>query len=454
MTKPDLFTETNRSTYCPEDNKLRLYVGRVPREEYEALRAEGWTSTPKQTCDFVAHWTPERRNTCESYAGIIEDEDMGPDERAADRAERFSGYRDKRENEAGGHADRYEAGPSAHGYQSQARAERAASRHDRIGTRAVDSWSKAEYWTSRTAGVISHALHVSSPDVRMGRIKTLETELRGLRARWAQACGPMSVGAAEWCLHLELRLAYENQMLEAQGGRLAHAEIVVGGKIGNKLIIRVNKSPVTGRVTSVDLLGPKVQGWAYQVRNIPGTEFAAYTFATERMHPDAYQPPTPESLAELAAFKGEKKAKAPVKDPCPLINPTDADAERLQAAINERQRASHIESHLRRYSRDYAEEFKPAAVLRITQAQYSAHSKGAYARIETRGVCRGAQFAPNCYNSREKIKAMGGLVCMVRRAYGGNANGYGFDQVIILTDKPQRPLPVAVWQALESEVTA
>jgi len=63
------------ATYSPEDNKLRLYVGRVPRDEYEKLRAEGWTSTPKQNCNFVAticdtlimndminDWKPETRS--------------------------------------------------------------------------------------------------------------------------------------------------------------------------------------------------------------------------------------------------------------------------------------------------------------------------------------------------------------------------------------------------------
>lgn len=169
---------TGRATYSPEDNKLRLYVGRVPRDEYERLRAEGWTSTPKQSCDFVATWTPTRRDTALEYAGIIEDEDMGPEERAADRAERFGGYRDKRLSEATGHADKYEAGPSAFGYQNAARAERKAARFDRIAGRACDAWSKAEYWQQRTAGVISHALYKSNPGVRMGRIKTLEAEQR------------------------------------------------------------------------------------------------------------------------------------------------------------------------------------------------------------------------------------------------------------------------------------
>ena len=44
---------TDYATYCPEDNKLRLYVGRVPRDEYLELRAGKWKSTPKQDCDFV-----------------------------------------------------------------------------------------------------------------------------------------------------------------------------------------------------------------------------------------------------------------------------------------------------------------------------------------------------------------------------------------------------------------
>ena len=54
MNKPELFDDSNSATYCPEDDKLRLYVGRVPRDEYEALRAEGWQSTAKQDCDFSA----------------------------------------------------------------------------------------------------------------------------------------------------------------------------------------------------------------------------------------------------------------------------------------------------------------------------------------------------------------------------------------------------------------
>ena len=137
--------EIGSATYCPEDNKLRLYVGRVPRDEYDALRSEGWTSTPKQNCDFVATWTPAREDTALCYSGgVLDDEDQSPEDRAADRAERFSGYRDKREGEALQLAENYDSGPAVHGYQSQALAERRAKRPDMVAGKAVNQWEKAE----------------------------------------------------------------------------------------------------------------------------------------------------------------------------------------------------------------------------------------------------------------------------------------------------------------------
>lgn len=422
---------TNRATYCPEDNKLRLYVGRVPRSEYEQLRADGWTSTPKQDCDFVATWTPSRRDTCLEYAGIIEDEDQSPEDRAADRAERFSGYLDKRLSEAGGHADRYDSGPQFHGFQNKARAVRAADRHDRIAGRAVDAWEKAEYWQARTAGVIRNALHKCSPGVRMGRIKALEADLR------------RSTEGSAWHTHLTLRLGYENQMLAAQGGRLEQCEVLAGGKLGGRLILKVSKSSVTGRATSCDIIGPRVDGWAYQVSNIPGTEWAAYKFDLERLAPDAYTAPTPESLAELAALKKQIKAADTTPAAPPLINPTDEDAERLQAIWNENARLD-LEVRNKRYGGTLAD-FKPSSVLRVTQASYSHNSKGTYAAAGTRAVFAGGVECDNYYSAAEKMrKKYGREVCMVRRTSGGN---YLASRVIVITDKPQKKLPAQVWEA-------
>jgi hypothetical protein len=474
---------TQYATYCPEDDKLRLYVGRVPRGEYEALRADGWVSTPKQDCDFVAVWTVSRESTALRYGGgEIEDEDQPPSERAADRAERFAGYREKREGEALGLADRYESGDHAHGYQSQARAERAAARHDRQGGRAVTQWDRAEYWTRRTAGVIANALHRSSPAVRMGRIKTIEADLRHCEAqytpqgdkrymdpetgaemclvglgrdqRWRRVDGlaAMAQGYERHANHLRLRLAYENQMIEAQGGRAAFIDMVPGGWLGNRRILKVNKSAATGRVVSVEVMGThsgytRESGYT-EYKTVP----APVLIKTERLPEDAYRAPTAEELAAFLADKRAKKAAEPKKEKPPLVNPTDEDAQRLQDALNAQALADHCGRHLRAYGRDYAEQFRPSTVCRVTQAVYSEASKGAYSRTETRGICRGGQMEPtktSMYSPQavEEAKKRGPKVCEVRTT-SGDGSDYGARRVIVLTDKPQKPLPVAVWESV------
>lgn len=425
---------TEYATYCPEDNKLRLYVGRVPRDEYEALRAEGWTSTPKQSCDFVATWTPARLARAFQYSeGGIEDEDQSPADRAADRAERFNGYLHKRTTEAVGHAETYSAGPSAHGYQSQQRAERAAARHDRITDKASDAWGKAEYWQRRTAGVIANALYKSEPGVRMGRIKVLEADLRRMTE------------GSQWHTHTTLRLAYENQMLEAQGGRAAHVEMIPGGFFQGAQIYKVNKSTVTGRVVSVAVRVPRVTGWHYGIQNVPHTDYALMQIETERLPISNYRPPTDEELAAfLAARKAEKAAK-PKADTIPLVNPTDADAERLQALFNAKTLADREAMYKRQGYSLPVTDCKPQAVLRMTQAHYSQLSGGTYTPCQTREVFPGGIECESYYGAAQKMRALHGrAVCKIRRTSG---ESYGASRVIVITDKPQKPFPLSVWEA-------
>jgi hypothetical protein len=534
------------ATYSPEDNKLRLYVGRVPRDEYLKLKAEGWQALHKQRetggGDFAAVWTPERRDTALSYAGVIEDEDKGPAERAAERAERFGGYRDKRAGEAGERADRFEAGPSAHGFQNQARAERAAARHDRIVGRAVDAWSKAEYWQSRTAGVISNALHLSSPGVRMGRIKELEADIRRCEksreeyrvrfARWTECAAMTDAGAQKerayllarmengeykhprtgrkaglysffkdtvsfwnkeagewqegppqdpltgaelcalwlahhgapaeegpWLTHYRLRLAYENQMLEAQGGRAAFVEMEVGGWIlgsrraaGQWLQIRkVNKSNATGRVVSVEVRAMVDLKYNNETRQYD-RGLGLVMVKVERLSPDSYRAPTDEERAAfLEALKDEKaakKAKAPAAPP--LINPTDEDAEKLVTLWNDRRRGEWERRHTPAMREYYP--LKLSTVIRTTQAVYSAKSKGACARAETLELCslgREDESSFCDYAGQAKRKAeRGPVVCKIR------ITGYDPRHVLIITDKPQKTLPASVWVPYVAPVSA
>lgn len=452
-------------TYCPEDNKLRLYVGRVPRDEYERLRAAGFTSTPKQECDFVATWTPSREDLAREYLEDDEDigdEDYSPEDRAADRAERFGGYRDKRAAEAGASADAFEAGPSAFGHQNRARAERQAARHDRKRVYAVSQWSKAEYWQERTAAVIGHALHKSSPEVRRGRILTLEAELRALEAsytpaddppqiinqraynyatgeyrhggaavphvwvgpkgrggRWAEVASLDAIKAAaeRWRNHYELRLTYERMMLENEGGTAAAVEMELGGWVNASLhgrghrfgggwvqIHKINRSPATGRVVSI------------------GTEKGGF-MKVERLPADAYRAPTED---ERAAFAQAKKAAKKAKPVVSLINPTDEDAEKLQALLNQ-QAADYARSKGREPS-------EPREVKRITQAEYSRFSgpDGAYQVKEFR---------------------FGGVAFKCRKKHAGFYDYSAAESVIVLTDKPQKPFP-AGWDAVAVEAEA
>ena len=451
MNNSELYNETNRATYCPESNTLHLYVGRVPREEYLALKAEGWRSTPKQSeaggGEFAATWTPARRDTCVSYAGIIEDEDQGPEERAADRAERFSGYLDKRLDEATGHADRYDAGPSAHGYQSKARAVRAADRHDRIATKATDAWSKAEYWQQRTAGVIANALYKSTPAVRMGRIKELETELR--RFERSPSHYP------NWIEHAKLRLAYENQMLEAVGGRASLVEMEAGGWIGSHQIQKVNKSNASGNVVSVEIqYMSDCNQYGRPWSDGKGSRLLKMLYNVERLKASVYRAPTPEEKAAfLEAQKVAKKERAATAPKAPpLINPTVEDAERLQAALNAHALADHCARHLKAYGRDYADQFKPSTVCLAEQAYYSARSKGSYASAETRGVMGNAELEQAISYCNYKPVSQGVKFCEVRTTRGDGSD-YGARRVIVLTDKPQKPLPKEVWEPIAAPTT-
>lgn len=528
------------ATYSPEDNKLRLYIGRVPREEYLKLKAEGWKALHKQReaghGDFVATWTPDREDTALSYCEEgedIGDEDYSPEERAADRAERFSGYRDKRASEAGESADTFEAGPSAFGHQNRHRAERQAARHDRHRGRALTQWAKAEYWQERTAGVIAHALHKSSPETRRGRILTLEAEqrkheksreefakryrgwesvltldgadellpLEGDRKEWKPAqrlayalansgscwthfyhptCEAANEKAREiwkhgfstydlltntefigqpferltprqvaelwlskmrkpdctechsyrWSQHYIMRLSYENAMLENEGGKAADVEMEVGGWIGNHQIHKVNKSNTTGRVVSVtlkckgDRWGRTNEGYHFQAINI------------ERMGQAVYRAPTDAERQEFAIETKQRKAAEKAKKPPTgsLVNPTDADAERLQALWNAAGQAAHD-----RNASKYSEPFKPSDVLRMTQAQYSQNSGGSYSPCETAEVSEKLTI---------RSRRGGGRVCVfkIRTASASNSQWNSARRVIILTDKPQKPIP---WEAVE-----
>lgn len=155
------------------------------------------------------------------------------------------------------------------------------------------------------------------------------------------------------------------------------------------------------------------------------------SFNIERLPEGAYRAPTDEErqlfAVNTAARKAEEKAKKP-KEPS-LINPNDEDAERLQEFWNKLAKDQH------RLLSDY----KPVEVARMTQAEYSQRSKGSYSTCETRTIhegCLPSRRVTGMYSSEgQRYDAkLGAAVCKIR------VKGYSPLQVIVITDKPQKPL--------------
>ncbi len=163
----------------------------------------------------------------------------------------------------------------------------------------------------------------------------------------------------------------------------------------------------------------------------------------ERFGADRYRAPTDEEREQFKAEQAaQKKAKAAKRkaNPAPkLINPTDEDAAKLQAIWNARATES-VRDYNKRQGFDAATD-NPQEVLRVTQAQYSARSKGSYASFQTISVM--ANGLRDDSRSGRTTTRTAPIAFKVRKAY---ASGSGYtraaDRVIVITDKPQKPLPL------------
>ncbi|MGD9101019.1 MAG: DUF3560 domain-containing protein, partial [Anaerolineae bacterium] len=174
-----------RATYSPEDDKLRIYSGRVSQELFDRLKEAGYRRAYKQGC-FFAVWTPGREDLALELCGQIEDEDTTLADRAEDRAGRFAGYSanaGKRAEEATqASRDAVEGIPLGQpilvGHHSERRHRRALERAQGQAIRAVKEYDRRDYWRCRAKGVLRHAAHKYSPSTVFNRIKKLKAAIR------------------------------------------------------------------------------------------------------------------------------------------------------------------------------------------------------------------------------------------------------------------------------------
>jgi hypothetical protein len=176
-------TFPHSATYSPEDNKLRIYPAfRLPRSEYDAIKAAGYKWAPKQELFVCPRWTPQAEDAALDLCGDIGDEEQPAAERAAERAERFDGYREKRLDEALTAASRFDST----GWRI-AHARRVSNRRrEQARTRGVSRWECAEYWRHRVGGVLRNSDHRDRADVRHRRIQGLESDRRKSLADYAE----------------------------------------------------------------------------------------------------------------------------------------------------------------------------------------------------------------------------------------------------------------------------
>lgn len=185
MNWTDYTDQVDYATYDPNDNKLRIYSGRVPEEMYNALKEAGWQRAYQQGC-FFAVWTPNREDVVLALCGEITDEDATPEERTEARAERFATYADnaaRRSKEAKAQSDRYVqhipfGQPILVGHHSEKAHRNALDKSWKAMGRSVEEYDRSQYWQRRAEAALQHREYRERPDVILRRIKKLETERR------------------------------------------------------------------------------------------------------------------------------------------------------------------------------------------------------------------------------------------------------------------------------------
>ncbi len=175
------------ATYSLEDNKLRLYATeRLEPDLYARVKSAGYIWAPRQELFVAPMWTPQREALAIELAGSIENEESTLEQRATDRAERFSGYSEKRAADAETYTDAADkmsesfpgGSPILIGHHSERKARKLQERMHNTMKKAVAFYDQSEYWADRTAGVLSNVKYKQLPRVRINRIKGLESDAR------------------------------------------------------------------------------------------------------------------------------------------------------------------------------------------------------------------------------------------------------------------------------------
>ena len=500
MEKFDINQNDFDATYSAEDNKLRIYAAsRLEKDLYTFIRENGFKWAPKQKLFVAPKWTPYREDICLTLAGEITPEQTTLIERAEAKAERLDELAEKREKQANAFystaraiSERFAGGqPILVGHHSERKARKDQERIHRAMDNMVKASDAVSHWQWKAEGVERHANRKSDPKVRARRIKTLLSELRD-RQR--------AINHAYICLDLWGQIdAIEDKEKKAKavehysGARLTTGDAAPSMQ-GRSLwdLLRDNEltaqevidkclafherqanSLYTARWVSHLLnrlaferseLG-EVSRFEGEIKNTTLQAFAREHGAHKPKATKEGEKWIVKSTAPLPLHVGDGKElclsvdewcdlmqgcgysvpetkprrKLSNKKQVPLINPTKEEAERLQAQWNKD--AQEKKGHTTLGG------IKPTETTTITQAVFSANSKGSYSKYDTIELDINGNKVWHSYKG-----ASAEPVCLIRTGPSG-ASLYSPESIIILEDKPAKALPIE-WAAETSEQVA
>ncbi len=459
------------ASYSPEDNKLRLRSSdRYTSELYQALKAAGFNWAPKQDLIYGA-WTPGREDILLLLADEVTAEGTTLAERAEAKAARLDDLSIKRAGQSNSFSqaartisERFANGqPILIGHHSQRRAEKDKQRMESAQANAVKASQACEYWNYRAEGVERHANMKSNPRTIHNRIKKLLAELRADQRALSEAQHALKLWQrvqantdlekqAEHVQTLagDYRMAPANLYSDLRNGDITTAQAMEKGIARLEYIIEgpnrrrciahtLNRlgyeraqlgivARFAGDLTPVILQtfarthgadkpkATKTDSGFLVVSTVELPAHIAGGVSVELTEHDWRE--LMQSAGYTVDTTARRKSTRPAK--APLINISPEEAEQLQELWN-------INSLRGKYG-------KVSERVEMSQATYSANSKGDYGRCDT--------IELNISGAR--IWARGGQdkpPAVVRVRYAQSSGMYGADRALSITDKPTKPLP-------------
>lgn len=470
------------ATYSPEDNKLRLYAStRLDAETYSRVKEHGFRWAPRQELFVAPSWSPAREDLLLELAGEIEAEEMTLAERAAIKAERLDNLAAKKHAQANAFSRRaeelseafYMGQPILIGHHSERKARKTQERMHGAQSQAVKASKAANYWLYRATGVERFANMKNDPRTRANRIKTLLAELRDIQRTINTAHGALAIWekmqteeqirhALGWmdsratCSSYEIYSAVDKGELSPADARLKcieRAEATINSDYRRRWIEHVLNRLAFERSMLGDV--PRFEGDLTPViLQAFAREHGAEKPKVTETDPGSFQLESPVPLplhlasgryldltaddwrdlmqsAGYAVPEAKQRRASNKPAPSPLFSLTLEQAEQLQRIWN-----LHMVAACKEHQTP-----KENAVKAVTQAVFSANSKGDYAPLRTVDVDANGREVRGGWSNRE-WKLSGEPVARVR-IYTGGGDFYKPHAVVFITDKPpsKGPLP-------------